>query len=118
VGKFDEPEATELGDYVTDLWFFANIPRHSDVQFTPAWKTSLDDGPNETRLVSAVQDFYTPFQISSTGIREMENGEAPGTVDEDCRNAANPMREGGRFGDSSPHASGLQIHHVFQVKTG
>jgi DNA topoisomerase-1 len=114
---------TELGMIVTDLLgrYFPDIV---DVQFTARMENELDEVAEQKRdWVSAVQDFYSPFQISlDKASAEMETVRLPEeTVDEVCPQCAKPMVvKTGRFGRFIACSGYPECKYTksFQVRTG
>jgi DNA topoisomerase-1 len=124
VGKVDGSlKPTELGIVVTDL-LTRYFPDIVDVQFTARMESELDEVAERKRgWVSAVQDFYTPFQISlDKASAEMETIRLPEeTVDEACPKCGKPMAvKVGRFGRfiACSGYPDCRFTMSFQVKTG
>jgi DNA topoisomerase I len=124
VGKIDGSlKPTELGIIVTDLMgqYFPDIV---DVQFTARMENELDEVAEHKReWVSAVQEFYAPFQITlDKATAEMERVKLPEeVVDETCPKCGKSMVvKTGRFGKFIACSGYPECKYTksFQKKTG
>ena len=124
VGKIDGSlRPSELGVIVTDLLgeYFPDIV---DVQFTARMENELDEVAEQKRQwVSAVRDFYSPFQISlDKATAQMEKVRLPEeTIDELCPKCGNPLAvKTGRFGKFVACTGYPECKYTksFQMKTG
>ncbi len=124
VGKLDGSlRPTDLGMIITDLLgeYFPDIV---DVQFTAKMENELDEVAEQKRQwVSAVQDFYAPFQTSlDKASAEMERVKLPEeAIDESCPKCGKPLAvKTGRFGKfvACTGYPECKFTKSFQIKTG
>jgi DNA topoisomerase I len=114
---------TELGMIVTDILaqYFADVV---DIQFTARMENELDEVAEQKRnWVSAVKDFYAPFQINlDKAAAEMERVKLPEeTIDETCPNCGKTLVvKTGRFGKfvACPGYPECKFTKRYQIKTG
>ncbi len=124
VGKLEGAlKPSELGMIVTDILseYFADVV---DIQFTAKMENELDEVAEQKRgWVSAVGDFYAPFQTSlEKATSQMEKVKIPEeTIDEACPKCGKPLVvKTGRFGKfvACSGYPDCKFTKSFQVKTG
>jgi DNA topoisomerase I len=124
VGKVDGSlRPTDLGVIITDLLgeYFPDIV---DVQFTARMENELDEVAEQKRQwVSAIQDFYAPFQTSlDKATAQMERVKLPEeTIDESCPKCGKPLAvKTGRFGKFVACTGYPECKYTksFQIRTG
>ncbi len=124
ITKFDGAlKPTELGCVITDL-LVQYFPDIVDIQFTARMENELDEVAEQKRQwVSAVEDFYAPFQTSlEKAAEKMERVKLPEeTIDEPCPQCGKPLVvKTGRFGKFVACSGYPECKYTrsFQIKTG